>query len=81
MGYENFYAYTGAVNKVRCTVQNYVFSDFNEGQSFQVFGFLNKEFDEVGWFYPSADSEEIDRYVVYDFNDNVLGKDYIQDEV
>ena len=69
MDKKGFYTYSGAVQDIPCTVQNYVFSDFNQGQAFQVFGFVNKEFDEVGWFYCSADSEVINRYVVYNYED------------
>ena len=69
MDKKGFYTYTGAVQDIPCTVQNYVFSDFNEGQAFQTFAFVNKEFDEVGWFYCSASSEAIDRYVVFNYED------------
>ncbi len=71
MDKKGFYTYTGAVKDIPCTVQNYVFSDFNEGQAFQTFAFVNKEFDEVGWFYCSASSEVIDRYVVFNYEDGV----------
>lgn len=71
MGYDNFYVYTGNVQKLPCTVLSYVFDDLNSSQSFKFFGFTNTEFDEVGWFYCSADSTEIDRYVVYDYADQV----------
>jgi hypothetical protein len=71
MDKKGFYTYTGAVQDIPCTVQNYVFSDFNEGQAFQTFAFVNKEFDEVGWFYCSASSEVIDRYVVFNYEDGV----------
>ena len=71
MGYDNFYVYTGNVQKLPCTVLSYVFDDLNASQSFKFFGFTNTEFDEVGWFYCSADSTEIDRYVVYDYADQV----------
>lgn len=71
MGYDNFYVYTGNVQKLPCTVLSYVFDDLNSNQSFKFFGFTNTEFDEVGWFYCSADSTEIDRYVVYDYADQV----------
>ena len=71
MGYDNFYVYTGNVQKLPCTVLSYVFDDLNVNQSFKFFGFTNTEFDEVGWFYCSADSTEIDRYVVYDYADQV----------
>tara|TARA_R100001463_G_scaffold124691_1_gene181832 strand:- start:49287 stop:51149 length:1863 start_codon:yes stop_codon:yes gene_type:complete len=71
MGYDNFYTYTGAVKKVPCTVLSYVFDDFNSGQGFKTFGFTNTKFDEVGWFYCSSSSEEIDRYVTYNYAENV----------
>jgi len=71
MDKKGFYTYTGAVQDIPCTVQNYVFSDFNEGQAFQTFAFVNKEFDEVGWFYCSASSGTIDRYVVFNYEDSV----------
>ena len=71
MGYDNFYVYNGNVQKVPCSVLSYVFDDINSSQVFKIFAFTNNAHDEVGWFYPSANSEEIDRYVVYDYNDNV----------
>ena len=71
MGYDNFYVYTGAVKKVPCTVLSYIFDDFNSSQVYKVFGFSNTMFDEVGWFYPSSSSTEIDRYVVYNYAENV----------
>jgi len=71
MGYDNFYVYNGSVQKVPCSVLSYVFDDINSGQAFKICAFTNNAHDEVGWFYPSANSGEIDRYVVYDYNDNV----------
>jgi hypothetical protein len=71
MDKKGFYAYNGAVQEIPCTVQNYVFNDLNETQSFQVFGFVNKAFDEVGWFYCSGSSDVIDRYVVLNYEENV----------
>ena len=71
MDKKGFYNYTGQINAVPCSVQNYVFSDFEEGQSYQVFGFLNKEFDEVGWFYCSLGETVIDRYVVFNYAEQV----------
>ena len=71
MSYDSFYVYSGSVQKLSCAVKNYVFSDFNQSQAFKVFGFSNKEHNEVGWFYPSKDSQEIDRYVIYNYVDNI----------
>ena len=67
MDQKGFYVYNGNLAPVPCSVHFYVFNDFNVGQAFKVFGFLNKQFNEVGWFYPSSDSLEIDRYVVYNY--------------
>ena len=71
MDKKGFYNYNGQVQDVPCSVQNYVFSDLNEAQSFQTFGFLNKEFDEVGWFYCSGSTTTIDRYIIYNYEEGV----------
>ena len=71
MGYDNFYIYNGSVQKVPCSVLSYVFDDMNSTQTHKFFAFTNTEFDEVGWFYCSSDSSEIDRYVVFDYADKV----------
>ena len=67
MDKKGFYTYNGSVVPLPCTVHSFVFDNFNEKQAFQVFGFLNKQFDEVGWFYCTADSVTIDRYVVFNY--------------
>jgi len=69
MDKKGFYTYTGSVAPVQCSVHSYVFDDLNEGQAYQFFAFLNKQFNEVGWFYSSADSTAIDRYVAYNYVD------------
>lgn len=71
MGKNEFYAYGGAVQKLPCTVRDYVFSDFNERQSEKVFAASNTAFSEVWWYYPSADSNTVDRYVVYNYQQNI----------
>ena len=71
MSSTNFYAYTGSVQKIPCTVHNYVYGDINFGQSFKIHAFTINEKSEVGWFYCSSSSTEIDRYVIYNYEDNV----------
>ena len=66
-----FYTYNGQVRELPCSVQNYVLSDINIGQAYQTFATLNKEFDEVGWFYCSSSSTAIDKYVTYNYTENV----------
>ena len=71
MDRSGFYNYNGTVSRVPCSVHNYVFNDFNQSQSFKVFGYLNRQFNEVGWFYPSGSSTEIDRYVVFNYQEQI----------
>ena len=71
MGSNEFYTYGGAVQKLPCTVRDYVFSDFNQNQSEKVFAASNTSFSEVWWYYPSADSANVDRYVVYNYQQNI----------
>ncbi len=71
MDRENFYVYTGRVQTIPCTLLRYVFDDINLEQNFKCFAASNKMFDEVFWFYPSADSTEIDRYVKFNFTETL----------
>jgi len=71
MGKREFYAYGGTVQRIACTVLDYVFNDFNEAQAEKVTAGVNSLFAEVWWFYPSANSEENNRYVVYNYQQQV----------
>jgi len=67
MGLKEFYVYGGTVQRLPCTVRDYVFSDFNFDQREKVVASTNTAFSEIWWFYPSADSDVNDRYVVYNY--------------
>jgi len=67
MGKREFYVYGGTVQRIPCSVRDYVFSDFNDNQAEKVTAGVNTLFGEVWWFYPSANSDENDRYVVYNY--------------
>jgi hypothetical protein len=71
MGSEEFYVYNGSVQRLPCTVRDYVFSDFNDDQAEKVSSAINSADGEVWWFYPSANSVTIDRYVVYNYQEQV----------
>jgi hypothetical protein len=71
MGRDKFYRYDGTVVPLPCDVRRYVFTDFNQDQYYQVFAGTNQSFNEVWWFYCSADSTEVDRYVVYNYVENL----------
>lgn len=71
MGVEEFYVYTGQVQKLPCSVRSFVFNDFNLSQMELVTASLNSSFSEIWWFYPSASSQEIDKYVIYNYQEQV----------
>ena len=71
MGKNDFYVYSGGVQTLNCTVKDYVFNDFNQQQSHKVFGATNTAFSEIWWFYPSEGSLEIDRYVVFNYEQKI----------
>lgn len=67
MGQNGFFFYDGRVNPLPCPVKDHVFLDFNWLQAEKVVAGSNLSFNEIWWFYPSANSEEIDRYVVFNY--------------
>ena len=71
MGLKEFYAYGGTVQRLPCTVRDYVFEDINLAQREKIVASSNTSFSEVWWFYPSATSDVNDRYVVYNYQQQV----------
>ena len=67
MGNDKFYAYSGKVDTLPCSLRQYVFDDFNLVQSDQICAGTNEKYNEVWWFYPSSSSDYNDRYVVYNY--------------
>jgi hypothetical protein len=71
MGVDKFYVYDGRVQTLNCDLRRYVFSDFNQLQNEQVYAGTNEGFNEVWWFYCSENSNTVDRYVVYNYLENI----------
>ncbi len=71
MGIGGFYKYDGRVQPLRCDVKKYVFNDFNVEQYTQVFSGTNEGYGEVWWFYCSSDSTTVNRYVVYNYEQDI----------
>jgi len=67
MGTDKFYIYNGRIDTLPCSVLRFVFSDINLNQRFLVHAGHNSAFQEVWWYYCSASSDEIDRYVIYNY--------------
>jgi hypothetical protein len=71
MGLDKFYAYSGRVETLPCSLRQYVFGDINTTQSSQFFAGTNEGYSEVWWYYCSANSTVVDRYVIYNYLDQV----------
>jgi hypothetical protein len=71
MGVDKFYVYDGRVQTLNCDLRRFVFGDLNQEQALQIFAGTNEGFNEVWWFYCSADSSAIDRYVIYNYTEKI----------
>jgi hypothetical protein len=71
MGTDKFYRYNGRVETLPSTLRQYVYQDINQNQNFQVYAGSIEGYNEIWWFYCSANSAIIDRYVIYDYLDDV----------
>jgi len=71
MGAQEFYAYGGSVQRLPCSVRDYVFTNINTDQLEKVTAGVNSAFAEVTWFYPSASSAENDSYVTYNYEQKI----------
>jgi hypothetical protein len=71
MGIDKFYAYNGRVQTLNCDLRRFVFSNLNHDQIGLVYSGSNEGFNEVWWLYPSKNSNEVDRYVIYNYAENV----------
>ena len=71
MGNDSFFLFDGSVQKIPCSVEDYVFTDIDEASQKDTFAGLNTEFNEVTWFYPSSGSNTINRSVTYNYLENV----------
>jgi hypothetical protein len=71
MSKDAFFVFDGTVKKIPCTVQDFVFEDLNIAQATSVNVGINTQFNEVTWFYPSLSSDYVNRFVTYNYMENV----------
>lgn len=71
MGRDKFYKYDGRTQPLRCDLRRFIFNDFNDAQYDQVFAGTNEAFHEIWWFYCSNNQTDIDRYVVYNYLEDI----------
>ena len=67
MGADKFFVYSGRVETLPCALWAYVFNDINKDQAYQVFAGSNERYNEVWWYYCSQNSNQIDKYVIYNY--------------
>ena len=65
MGVDKFYQYSGRVETLPCSLRQFVFTDINTDQLAQIMAGTNEGYNEVWWFYPTANSLVNNRYVIY----------------
>ena len=70
MSQNSFFKFDGAISKMPCSVQDYVFNDFSITNQPETYAAVNSEFNEVTWFYVSENSTQIDRFVTYNYLEN-----------
>ena len=70
MGVDKFYKYDGRVQTLRCDLRQFIYNDINLSQAAQFFATTNEGFNEVWFFYCSANSIAIDKYVIYNYFEN-----------
>ena len=71
MGLDKFYMYNGTVSTLPCTLKQYVFENLNSAQGYQVFAGGNSGYNEVWWFYCSEDTSVVNKYIIYNYLDQV----------
>ena len=71
MGVDKFYKYDGRVQTLSCNLLRYIYNDINQLQFDQVFASTNEGFNEVWWFYCSETSITVDKYVIYNYVENI----------
>lgn len=71
MGVDKFYKYDGRAQTLRCDLKEFIYNDINRSEFRQVFSGTNEGFNEVWWFYCTANSTTVDRYVVYNYLEDI----------
>jgi hypothetical protein len=71
MGQDKFYAYSGRVETLPCTLRTFLFQDVDYNQADKIVSGTNEGFNEVWWFYPSVNSNVNNRYIIYNYLEKI----------
>ena len=69
MSQGGFFQYQGSVEPLRCDVQDHIFKDINRVQDSKIYASINPEFFEISWWYASSTSNEILKYVSFNYSE------------
>ena len=67
---KGFFLYDGTVKSIPCTVEDFVYDNFDTTKGQQVAAGLNNLYTEITWYYPSSGSEYNDKYVVFNYGES-----------
>lgn len=70
MGEKGFWAFDGTIRPLESEVNDYVFGSINMFQTAKITAAHISELGEIWWFYPSRNSVENDRYVIWNYREN-----------
>jgi hypothetical protein len=68
-----FFMFDGTVKSLPCSVEDFVFDNFDTTKGQQVAAGINNLFTEVVWYYPSQGSSYNDKYVVFNYGEPMKG--------
>lgn len=71
MGDDKFYTYSGQAMTLPCSLSDWVFDDISFEQKDQIFSGTNEGFSEIWWFYCSAGSNTVNRYIIYNYDEKL----------
>jgi len=68
-----FFLFDGTVKSLPCSVEDFVYDNFDTTKGQQVNAGINNLFTEVIWYYPSSTSNFNDKYVVFNYGERMKG--------
>jgi len=74
MSDNGFFRFTGKLESMDCLVEDYVYDNLNTTSNQLIYCGINNLFGEVMWFYPTSNSNIIDRNVCYSYLDSTVNR-------
>ena len=74
MSDNGFFRFTGKLESMDCLVEDYVYDNLNTTSNQLIYCGINNLFGEVMWFYPTSNSNIVDRNVCYSYLDSTVNR-------